>query len=110
MTRWYICKGASEPTHESIHLSLGTERGWARTYVHVHARRSAKSHGNGVMELMGVRAEVAGRERQGSGIRANREGEEQSSPVHGGGQNIDLWGGLRGWCPRALHPRPPTLS
>lgn len=34
---------------------------------------------------------------------------KQGSPVHGGGQNIDLWGGLRGWCPRALHPRPPTL-
>ena len=61
-------------------------------------------------ELMGVRASWLEERRKDPASVGWRKRGAESSLVHGGGQNIDLWGGLRGWCPRALHPRPPTLS
>lgn len=74
----------------------GERRGWERTRW--------KSHGNTAVSYGGSR----GRRRDAS-IRAGDKERNRVLLVHGGGQNIDLWGGLRGWCPRALHPRPPTL-
>lgn len=91
----HICKSSFEPTHDP-YTWCGEEGWWERTRW--------KSHGNTAVSYGGSRGR-----RRDAGIRAGDKERNRVLLVHGGGQNIDLWGGLRGWCPRALHPRPPTL-
>lgn len=92
----YVKVFSSLRTIHTPGVRKGRGGGWERTRW--------KSHGNTAVSYGGSR----GRRRDAS-IRASDKERNRVLLVHGGGQNIDLWGGLRGWCPRALHPRPPTL-